>query len=183
MHHSPDALAGFSLYLKGKVSDSIKSALDSWGLVVYSGDSFQEDVHYDLVIEKDQIPMKDSDSIFQFLSDNFPPVPAVRADEKAINLLYKDMPELILEVNTLAKASLQEDLEVLRSANDLDVTASILHKMKTTLAHIGYIGLQSEVVAWERIWKHGQGQSSRFENWTDHKDSLLSRISAVEELL
>ena len=183
MHHSPDAFAGFSLFLKGDITDGLKSALDSWGLVVYSGGVIPTKVLYDLVIEKDQIPMKDSDSIFQFLSDKFPQAPAIRTDEKALNLLYQGIPQLIMEVNHLAKVSLNKDLEILGAAVELEVVALILHKMKSTLALIGYVGLQSEVVAWEKIWKHGQGESSRHANWSGHRDALFTRISVVEGML
>jgi len=183
MHHSPDAFAGFSLFLKGDITDGLKSALDSWGLVVYSGDVIPTKVLYDLVIEKDQIPMKDSDSIFRALSDKFPQAPAIRTDEKALNLLYQGIPQLIMEVNHLAKVSLNKDLEILGAAVELEVVALILHKMKSTLALIGYVGLQSEVVAWEKIWEHGQGESSRHANWSGHRDALFTRISVVEGML
>jgi hypothetical protein len=91
------------------------------------------------------------------------------------------MPEMINEVNMLAKISLDEDLPILDAAISSEVAAIIFHKMKSCLALAGYIGIQSEIVAWERIWKYGSGVSSRYSNWKSHKDALYKRIIYVSE--
>ena len=181
MHHSPDAFAGYSIFFIGDVSDELKSALDSWGLVVNTGITAPNNSDFDLVIEKGGAPMEDPDSFFNFLSENLPDAPAIKIDKNALNLLYREMPEMISEVNILAKISLDEDLPILDAAISSEVAAIILHKMKSCLALVGYIGVQSEIVAWEKIWKHGIGVSSRYPDWNSHKDILYQRIRYVSE--
>jgi hypothetical protein len=181
MHHSPDAFAGYSIFFIGEVSDALKAALDSWGLVVNTGISAPNNTDFDLLIEKGDAPMTDADSFFNFLSKNLPDTPDIKTDINALNLLYREMPEMINEVNMLAKISLDEDLPILDAAISSEVAAIIFHKMKSCLALAGYIGIQSEIVAWERIWKYGSGVSSRYSNWKSHKDALYKRIIYVSE--
>ena len=181
MHHSPDAFAGYSIFFIGGASDALKAALDSWGLVVNTGVSAPNISDFDLIIEKDGAPMEDADSFFNFLSENLPEAPAIKIDKNALNLLYGEMPEMISEVNMLAKISLDEDLPILDAAISSEVAAIILHKMKSCLALAGYIGVQSEIVAWEKIWKYGTGVSSKYPDWNSHKEVLCQRIRYVSE--
>jgi hypothetical protein len=179
MHDTPDAFAGYSIFFIGTIPDSLISALDSWGLVVTTGTSVSNVTDFDLVIQSDQAPIMNAESFYTFLSENLPDHPAIKTDQNALRLLYGEMPEMITEINVLAKISLDEDLPVLESATSSDVAAIILHKMKSCLALTGYIGLQSEIVAWEKIWKYGKGVSHRFPNWESHKDALYERIIHV----
>ena len=179
MHHSPDAFAGYSIFFVGEVSDSLKSALDTWGLVVTTGMSVANETDFDLIIKADDATNMNPDAFFTFLSENLTDVPTLKTDANALTVLYGQMPEMISEVNTLAKISLDEDLPILEAANSSDVAAITLHKIKSCLALTGYIGLQSEIVAWEKIWKYGNGVSSRFTDWKSHKDALSQRIRDV----
>jgi len=183
MHNTPDAFAGYSVFFIGKVPDALISTLDSWGLVVTTGVSVPNIPDYDLVIQSDQAPVVNSESFNTFLSENLPDHPAIKTDSNALSLLYGEMPEMITEVNILAKKSLEEDLPVLEAAISSDVAAIILHKMKSCLALTGYIGLQSEIVAWEKIWKYGKGVSHRFSNWKSHKDALYEKIIQVSHTI
>jgi hypothetical protein len=179
MHDTPDAFAGYSVFFIGPIPDSLISALDSWGLVVTSGVSVSTATDFDLVIQSDEAPIVNAEAFYTFLSENLPDQPAIKTDQNALGLLYGEMPEMISEVNILAKISLDEDLPILDAAISSDVAAIILHKMKSCLALTGYIGLQSEIVAWEKIWKYGKGVSHRFPDWKSHKDALYERILYV----
>ena len=179
MHDTPDAFAGYSVFFIGTIPDSLISTLDSWGLVVTSGTSVSNVTNFDLVIQSDDAAVLNSESFSTFLSENLPDSPAIKTDPNAFRLLYGEMPEMINEVNLLAKTSLNQDLLILEAAISSDVAAIILHKLKSTLALTGYIGLQSEIVAWEKIWKYGKGVSHRFPNWKSHKDALYERIVHV----
>ncbi len=179
MHDTPDAFAGYSVFFIGTIPDSLIPTLDSWGLVVTSGTSVSDVTDFDLVIQSDEAAVLNSESFSAFLSENLPDYPAIKTDPNALSLLYGEMPEMINEVNILAKKSFDEDLPILESAISSDVAAIILHKLKSSLALTGYIGLQSEIVAWEKIWKYGKGVSYRFPNWKSHKDALYERILYV----
>ena len=179
MHDTPDAFAGYSVFFIGAIPDSLISALDSWGLVVTTGTSVSNVAEYDLVIQSAEAPILNAESFYTFLSNHLPAQPAIKTDANALRLLYGEMPEMIDEVKILAKRSFDQDLPVLEAAISSDVAAIILHKMKSCLALTGYIGLQSEIVAWEKIWKYGKGVSHRFPNWKSHKDALYERIIYV----
>jgi hypothetical protein len=183
MNDTPDAFAGYSVFFIGIIPDSLISALDTWGLVVTSGTSVSHVTDFDLVIQSDEAPIENAEYFHAFLSENLPDHPAIKTDPNALSLLYGEMPEMISEVNILAKISLDEDLPLLEAAVSSDIAAIILHKMKSCLALTGYIGLQSEIVAWEKIWKYGKGVSHRFPDWKSHKDALLERITYVSHTI
>lgn len=183
MHTTPDAFAGYAVFFIGTIPESLISVLDSWGLVVTSGASVSNITDFDLVVPLEEAPVLNSESFSAFLSENLPDYPAIKTDANALSVLYGEMPEMVNEVNILAKISLDQDLPILEAAISSDVAAVILHKIKSSLALTGYIGLQSEIVAWEKIWKYGKGSSHRFQNWKSHKDTLYQRILFVSHTI